>query len=212
MIVKGHPGPASRKGKEDSGSDHLLDLAVAIHDSSLVERASRFAAAAHGGPGRGEKEFSHPAAVADLVASRGLGEEVVAAALLHDTVEDTALTLEEIEASFGKDIAGLVAGVTEDARIHSYPARKAEARRRMMGDRRTAAIYAADKVASVRALLVDGRPIQGERLDHFARTLRLLSEGRPDLPFLAELAVAMATLIERSDRRSGTARCPRSDR
>ncbi|MBS1883170.1 MAG: bifunctional (p)ppGpp synthetase/guanosine-3',5'-bis(diphosphate) 3'-pyrophosphohydrolase [Actinobacteria bacterium] len=172
-------------------------LGLAVGSSALVERALRVATAAHGGPGHGRKTVAHPAAVADLIASRGFEEDVVAAALLHDTVEDTPLTIERIEAGFGKEVAGLVAGVTEDARIHPYAARKAEARSRMMRDPRTAAIYAADKLASVRGLLESGAPIDGERLEHFTRTLGLLSDGRPDLPFLPELAAAMAALIDR---------------
>jgi (p)ppGpp synthase/HD superfamily hydrolase len=168
-----------------------------VRCSPLVLRALQVATAAHGAPVHGKKKIDHPVAVADLIASRGFDEDVVAAALLHDTVEGTPLTIEGIEAGFGKEVAGLVAGVTEDARIQPYGARKAEARSRMMRDPRTAAIYAADKLASVRGLLESGAPIGEGRLEHFTRTLGLLSEGRPDLPFLPELATAMAALIDR---------------
>lgn len=178
-------------------TDHLPIIASAVHDSELVRRAIRVAADAHTAPGHGGKEFGHPVAVADLVASRGYDEVVVAAAVLHDTVEDTPLTIEEIRSGFGEEVAGLVAGVTEDPDIHPYAIRKAEARTRMMRDRRTAAIYAADKLASVRELLAGGGQIDGERLEHFNRTLRVLSEERPDLPFLSELAAALAVLIRR---------------
>ncbi len=57
-----------------------------------------------------------------------------------------------------------------------------------MRDRRAAAIYAADKLANTRDLLDGGEQVRGERLDHYIKTLRPLSEGRPDLPFLAELS------------------------
>lgn len=204
MIVEDHrrgdPLPG-RSGPLPSAG--LECLALALRSSVLVERALRVAAAAHAGPGRGKKTVAHPAAVADLIASRGFEEVVVAAALLHDTVEDTPLTIEAIEAGFGKEVAGLVAGVTEDARIHPYAARKEEARMRMMRDPRTAAIYAADKLASVRGLLKSGTPIDEERLAHFTRTLDLLSEDRPDLPFLPELAAAMAALIDREQSTTG---------
>lgn len=164
---------------------------------SAVDWALRVAVAAHCGPGHGAKKVGHPVAVANLIASRGFDESVVVAALLHDTVEDTPLTIEGVEAGFGDVVAGLVAGVTEDTEIHPYAARKAEARSRMMRDRRTAAIYAADKLASVRALLASGEAIDEERLDHFTKTLRILSEGWADLPFLPELAAAMAALVDR---------------
>ena len=62
----------------------------------------------------------------------------MSAALLHDTVEDTALGIEQIEGHFGVEIAGLVAELTEDLRIRRYPARKAEARGRAIRDRRVA--------------------------------------------------------------------------
>lgn len=198
MIAEDHRCRGSLPGLSGPlASDRLESLARAVRSSVLVERALRVATAAHGGPGHGRKTISHPASVADLIASRGFEEDVVAAALLHDTVEDTPLTADGIEAGFGKEVARLVAGVTEDARIHSYAARKAEARSRMMRDPRMAAIYAADKLASVRGLLESGALIDEERLEHFRRTLRLLSEGLPDLPFLPELAAAMAALIDR---------------
>jgi (p)ppGpp synthase/HD superfamily hydrolase len=180
-----------------SRTDRPAGLPRPTRDSAVVGRALWVAVAAHSGPSRGEKRPAHPLAVADLIASYGFDENVVAAALLHDTVEDTDLTIEDIQDGFGEVVAALVAGVTEDPSIHPYVARKAEARGRMIRDERTAAIYAADKLVSVEALLAAGVPIDEERLDHFTKTLRFLSEGRPDLPFLPELATALALLTDR---------------
>jgi hypothetical protein len=122
---------------------------------------------------------------------------VVAAALLHDTIEDTTLSLTELETRFGPDLAKLVAEMTEDPRIEQYPARKAEARSRAMRDRRAAAIYAADKLARTREKLTAHGDVPGEQLDHYIKTLRLLSAGRPDLPFLSELSKELSKLVER---------------
>lgn len=155
------------------------------------------ARAAHGGLGHGDTDIDHPIAVAELLSDKGFDETVVAAALLHDTVEDTTLTTEEIAQAFGAEVATLVAEVTEDPQIEAYPARKAEARSRVMRDRRAAAIYAADKLANTRELLAGHKDVRGERLDHYIKTLRLLSDGRPDLPFLSEPSEELTKLVDR---------------
>jgi (p)ppGpp synthase/HD superfamily hydrolase len=165
--------------------------------SPLTANAFRMALAAHGTPGSGETQIGHPVAVAELLSEEGFDETVVAAALLHDTVEDTTLTTGQIEEYFGAEVAVLVAEMTEDTRIEPYPARKAEARNRMMRDPCAAAIYAADKLANTRELLEDGEAVRGEKLDHYIKTLRLLSEGRPDLPFLSQLSEELAKLVDR---------------
>lgn len=155
------------------------------------------ARAAHGAPASGETEIDHPVEVAGLLSEAGFEETVVAAALLHDTVEDTTLTTAEIEEYFGTAVAVLVSEMTEDPRIEPYPVRKAEARSRVMRDPCAAAIYAADKLANTRNLLESHEDVRGERLDHYIKTLRLLSEGRSDMPFLSELSEALARLVNR---------------
>jgi hypothetical protein len=198
------PAPPGRSsGCAVSGPlESIPDVALSsgpARDAFLVARG------AHGGPGHGETELSHPLAVAELLSARGFDQATVSAALLHDTVEDTALSIEQIEDHFGLDIAGLVAGLTEDMRIKQYPARKAEARARAIQDGRVAAIYAADKVPNTRRLLDDGECIDGERLDHYVKTLRLFSESLPELPFLAEFSVALTRLVNRDAGRIGMA-------
>jgi (p)ppGpp synthase/HD superfamily hydrolase len=155
------------------------------------------ARSAHGRPGHGETGVEHPVAVAELLSERGLDETVIAAALLHDTVEDTPLSTNEISEAFGTEVATLVAEMTENPGIESYPARKAEARSRVMRHRRAAAIYAADKLANTRELLASHEGVRGEKLDHYIKTLRLLSDGRPDLPFLSELSEELTKLVDR---------------
>ena len=82
----------------------------------IIERAYRFARHAHAGVRRrsGEPYILHPIAVAQIVISElGLGSTSICAALLHDVVEDTEYTLEDIEASFGSKIASIVDGLTK---------------------------------------------------------------------------------------------------
>jgi GTP diphosphokinase / guanosine-3',5'-bis(diphosphate) 3'-diphosphatase len=174
------------------------DTPAFVEGSPLLEGAFRMARAAHQGPSRrGDTDIDHPVAVAQLLSERGFDEEVVAAALLHDTIEDTTLSLGEIAARFGPEVAELVAEMTENPMIESYPARKAEARSRVARDPRAAAIYAADKLANTYKLLATHEDVPAEKLDHYIKTLRLLSAERPDLPFLGELSQALSTLVER---------------
>lgn len=84
--------------------------------AEIIERAFRFAKKAHGGIRRrsGEPYILHPIAVAKIASQEiGLGSTSICAALLHDVVEDTEYTVEDIEQQFGKKIAQLVAGLTK---------------------------------------------------------------------------------------------------
>ncbi len=88
---------------------------MTIHDR-LVQSAFYFAEAAHGEQKRkytGEPYIVHPLAVASLVTFAGGSDQAVAAALLHDVVEDTDVTNAEIAEEFGAHVAGLVAEVTD---------------------------------------------------------------------------------------------------
>lgn len=81
----------------------------------LIQKAYIFAAAAHAGQTRlsGEPYLSHPLEVAYLLAELKMDEASIAAGLLHDTVEDTKATIEEIDARFGEEVADVVDGVTK---------------------------------------------------------------------------------------------------
>ena len=88
----------------------ILDkVAANNHDANLelIQKAYVFAATAHAGQTRlsGEPYLSHPLAVAYTLADMGFDEPTVAAGLLHDTVEDTGTTIEEIDDKFGEDVA-----------------------------------------------------------------------------------------------------------
>jgi GTP pyrophosphokinase len=86
----------------------------------LIRRAAEFAQQAHRGQTRasGEPYVTHSLAVADILASLRLDYESIVAAILHDVVEDTPVTLEDVEQQFGEGVAGLVDGVTKMKMIH----------------------------------------------------------------------------------------------
>lgn len=98
-------------------------------DLDLIRRAYAVADAAHAGVVRksGEPFIEHPLAVACTLASLAIDAPGIAAALLHDTVEDTTLTLDEVEDAFGADIAGIVDGVTKFTAVESLEEKNAAA-------------------------------------------------------------------------------------
>jgi (p)ppGpp synthase/HD superfamily hydrolase len=165
-------------------------------DGGLVQRAFEHAYRAHSG---GETEISHPVAVARLLADAGFGEDAIAAALLHDVVEDTGEGFGSLEERFGPEVASIVEAMTEDAGISDYGERKAEHRGRVLGAGDVpAAMYAADKLARVRSYLDSGEEVKPERLAHYRDTLEEFTAARPDLPFLAELREELPQLEERN--------------
>lgn len=103
---------------EDAYKDVLNAYLASNHRKKveIIERAFRFAKSAHKGVRRrsGEPYILHPIAVAKIVISElGLGSTSICAALLHDVVEDTEFTKEDIEASFGSKVASIVEGLTK---------------------------------------------------------------------------------------------------
>lgn len=84
-------------------------------DVKLIEKAYDFASVAHAGQLRmsGEPYFIHPSAVALSIAEMGFDEHTIAAGLLHDTVEDTNASIEELDVEFGEQVADIVDGVTK---------------------------------------------------------------------------------------------------
>jgi len=131
-------------------------------DVSLVLEAGRTAALAHADQVRrsGEPYVTHPVAVATIVAQLGLDAPTVAAALLHDAVEDTNLTLDDIEARFGPTVARVVDGVTKLDRLQfdSKEAQQAATIRKMLiamaSDWRVLLIKLADRLHNMQTLAV----------------------------------------------------------
>ena len=92
-------------------------------DEALLNRAYVYTVQKHGTQKRasGDPYFSHPVEVAGLMTDLKLDQETIITALLHDTVEDTLATIDEVEALFGSDVARLVDGVTKLSKIETMP-------------------------------------------------------------------------------------------
>ncbi|QQM68166.1 RelA/SpoT family protein [Actinomyces weissii] len=131
-------------------------------DTSLIVRAYEVASTAHEGQMRksGEPYITHPVAVATILAELGMTSQTLAAALLHDTVEDTSYSLDRLRADFGEEIALLVDGVTKLDKLQYGDAAQAETVRKM--------IVAMSK--DIRVLVIK----LGDRL-HNARTWKYVS-------------------------------------
>ena len=117
----------------------MIDTFLERHrkaDTDLIERAYRVAWKAHEEQVRrsGEPYISHPVGVAMILADLGLDDVTIAAALLHDAVEDTATTHDDIERDFGADVAAIVEGVTKLDRLqfNSKEAQQAATLRKML--------------------------------------------------------------------------------
>ncbi|MDP2600295.1 MAG: bifunctional (p)ppGpp synthetase/guanosine-3',5'-bis(diphosphate) 3'-pyrophosphohydrolase [Deltaproteobacteria bacterium] len=143
--------------------DDLLEAVAAYNpdaDFDLIKKAYVFAAKAHEGQKRrsGEPFLTHPLAAALLLAKMRLDVASIVAALLHDTVEDTGVTLEEVERLFGNEIRQLVDGVTKLGKIKftTSEERQAENFRKMImamaQDIRVILIKLADRVHNMRTL------------------------------------------------------------
>ncbi|KJS57599.1 kinase [Streptomyces rubellomurinus subsp. indigoferus] len=127
-------------------------------DLGLLARAYRLAEASHRGQKRksGEPYITHPLAVTMILAQLGAGTTTLVASLLHDTVEDTELTLEQVGAGFGPEVAYLVDGVTKLEKVDFGAAAEAETFRKMLvatgDDVRVMVIKLADRLHNMRTI------------------------------------------------------------
>ncbi len=127
-------------------------------DVRLVQRAYETAAYLHRDQERrsGDPYITHPLAVATILAELGMTAPTLSAALLHDTVEDTGYTLEELQEDFGEEIAALVDGVTKLDRVKYGEASAAETVRKMVvamaRDIRVLVIKLADRLHNMRTM------------------------------------------------------------
>jgi GTP diphosphokinase / guanosine-3',5'-bis(diphosphate) 3'-diphosphatase len=144
----------------DTGSNGGAAVAVATIDRAALTRAFDFACDRHADQMRrsGDEFITHPVGVAQICAGMRLDTETLCAALLHDTVEDTSASLEEIRTEFGEEIAQLVDGVTKltGMTFESRDERQAENYRKMMvamaTDVRVILIKLADRLHNMRTL------------------------------------------------------------
>ncbi|MFD0732379.1 RelA/SpoT family protein [Planotetraspora mira] len=127
-------------------------------DMRLIERAYDMAAYHHRDQKRksGDPYITHPLAVASILAELGTDDETLCAALLHDTVEDTAYSLDELRGDFGDNIALLVDGVTKLDKVKFGDAAQAETVRKMVvamsRDIRVLVIKLADRLHNMRTM------------------------------------------------------------
>jgi len=163
------PAPRPRRsrrgffGARPAGVDRILEPLLQVvtrangkEDTALIERAYHVAEQAHRGQFRksGDPYITHPVSVATILAELGSPKEVLAAALLHDTVEDTDYSLDRLRAEFGEEIALLVDGVTKLDKLTYGEAAQAETVRKMIvamsRDIRVLLIKLADRLHNAR--------------------------------------------------------------
>jgi GTP diphosphokinase / guanosine-3',5'-bis(diphosphate) 3'-diphosphatase len=154
--------------------DELIETVATYNkdvDRDLLTRAFRFAAAAHAGQQRrsGEEFIKHPWGAAKICAELRLDEQTIAAALLHDVVEDTGTDIKEVRAEFGDEIAQLVEGVTKLTRIQFQSREQAEAENyrkmivAMAQDVRVILIKLADRLHNMRTIEYLGKQKQVQK-------------------------------------------------
>ena len=141
-------------------------------DEALLNRAYVFSMHAHGSQKRasGDPYFSHPIEVAGILTDLHLDDETIATAILHDTIEDTVATPEEIEAKFGPSVARMVDGVTKLSKIEAQTEnqRAAENLRKfllaMSDDIRVLLVKLADRLHNMRTLHHISKPEKRRRI------------------------------------------------
>lgn len=178
-----------------------------IDDLDLARAAAVYAEELHEGQRRESDEAPfvlHPLEVGALLRNTGHDEVVVAAGILHDTVEDTDASLTEIADRFGEGVAALVRALTEDPGIEDFAERKAALREKIAkaGPDATS-IYAADKVTKVRELrariaaqprLVQSSDRDRARLEHYRASLDMLEQITPEHSLVRQLRFELEAL------------------
>ena len=143
---------------------------------------------------------THPLEVAEMLEGCGYRDEVVAAGVLHDVLEDTDARPDEIEQRFGRDVAGLVASLTDDPSIEDPAERKAALRLQVaQAGEEAGAIFAADKVSKARELRLQASrgplpPEAGLRLEHYEESLEMLRELIPEHSLLRDLELELEAI------------------
>jgi (p)ppGpp synthase/HD superfamily hydrolase len=144
----------------------------------------------------------HPIEVAALVDSSHHPDHVVAAAVLHDLLENTDVTVEEIEARFGREVAKLVETVSDDPRLPDEESRKADLRERVRrAGGYAAVVYTADKVSKVREIrmaLATGTPRAAveDKLRRHRESLEMLEATLPGARLVELLRFEIEALEE----------------
>jgi GTP diphosphokinase / guanosine-3',5'-bis(diphosphate) 3'-diphosphatase len=162
------------RGRHQEALDALLEEVASYNsdlDRDLIERAYAFACKAHAGQYRrsGEDFVAHPLGVAQILAELHRDDATLAAALLHDVVEDTDTVIDEVRAEFGEEVARLVEGVTKLTRIHFQSREQAQAENyrkmiiAMADDPRVILIKLADRLHNMRTIEYLGKQKQNQK-------------------------------------------------
>jgi (p)ppGpp synthase/HD superfamily hydrolase len=187
------------------GPETLMTMARTdfVERSPLTRDALAFANRRHAGQRRDVDDLpfvTHPVEVACLLHEAGYSDEVVAAGVLHDVLEDTDAELSELEAHFGSRVAELVAAVSDDSAIEDHGERKAALRRQVaLAGECAAVVFAADKVSKTREMRVRVSRGRFERRDesritHYEASLDMLSDVIPQHELVDQLRMELDAL------------------
>jgi (p)ppGpp synthase/HD superfamily hydrolase len=175
-----------------------------IHGLPKTQAAVVYAKRSHDGQWRrvdGAPFILHPLEVASLLYYAGAPDHVIAAGVLHDTIEKTHVLASDLRDRFGSRVATLVLAVSEDELITGYTQRKAALREQVArAGEEALMLFAADKLSKVRELRLDPTPAReslsgaagitrshGRRLTHYRHCLQLLQDQLPDSPLVRQL-------------------------
>ncbi|WP_456694939.1 RelA/SpoT family protein [Aeromicrobium sp. P5_D10] len=163
-----------RTGSPDTVLDPLIKVYRATHpkgDITAIQKAYEIAEKMHSGQKRksGDPYITHPLAVTTILAELGMTTPTLCAALLHDTVEDTPYTLDELTADFGEEVRHLVDGVTKLDKVKYGDSAQSETIRKMVvamsRDIRVLVIKLADRLHNMRTL----RYLRQDKQERIAR-------------------------------------------
>ena len=153
-VVHAAERPIVRSIGEADLKSGACDIPVFLRDGGILQRAYEVAREAHDGQtrkGDGTPYIGHPVRVARLCRDNGGSDSMIAAALLHDVIEDAGVSADEIERRFGAEVRALVVALTEDETIPGYEQRKTTHRQQVeAAGVKAATIYMADKLANLR--------------------------------------------------------------
>lgn len=164
-------------------------------DTSLFDKAAQFAIQAHCGTERRDKGFPyiiHPMEAAAIVSTVTNDPEILAAAILHDTVEDTDATIEQIEEQFGPRVAHLVHIETTQRGATWRSRREVQVERLRQADRDCKIVAIGDKLSNLRAIATDYRELGDALWSRFHAP-----EGKKDIEwYYRSLATALEELAD----------------
>jgi hypothetical protein len=188
-------------------------LPTFVLDRPVTFKALAFVVCAHdvdARDGDGAPFILHPLEVASLLSSCGCRDEVTAAAILHNTLQETEATVEQIDVRFGSDVARLVGCLIEDDQIADAREREEALRDQVKdADRDVAMIYAADNLSKVRAFRsrlrrnppFAAQPGKDCKLEHYWCSLTMLERTLSSEPLVKQLRFELEAVHDLPPRR-----------